>query len=175
MAPTYTECIMAPAWFVPSAQTSAIIGWVAGKATCQPSMLKWCGLGLQKLPPTDPTPPTPDTTEDTGEVPSELTPEQEQELLAGEESSQDTPRPPTPDDRTLLKATSFTPSNLWQWEYSSSACSSIMSRRPKSGDLLKDLAIALVKEDIPPKVSDDPVEPPAPKKPKSEGDGAPSM
>ena len=39
---------------------------------------------------TDPTPPTPDTTEDTGEVPSELTPEQEQELLAGEESSQDT-------------------------------------------------------------------------------------
>ena len=58
---------------------------------------------------TDPTPPTPDTTEDTGEIPLELTPEQEQELLAGEESSQDTPRPPTPDDRTLLKATSFAP------------------------------------------------------------------
>ena len=36
---------MAPAWCVPSAQTSAIIGWVAGKVTCQPSMLKWCGSG----------------------------------------------------------------------------------------------------------------------------------
>ena len=124
---------------------------------------------------TDPTPPTPDTTGDTGEVPSELTPEQEQELLAGEESSQDTPRPPTPDDRTLLKATSFAPSNLRQWEYSSSVHSSIMSHRPKGGDLSKDLAIAMVKEDIPPEDSDDPVEPPAPKKPKSEGDGAPSM
>ena len=99
---------------------------------------------------TDPTPPTPDTMEDTGEVLSELTPEQEQEFLAGEESSQNTPRPPTPDDRTLLKATSFTPSDLRQWEYSSSVCSSIMSHRPKGGDLSKDLAIAMVKEDIPP-------------------------
>ena len=124
---------------------------------------------------TDPTPLTPDTMEDTGEVPSELTPEQEQELLAGEESSQDTPRPPTPDDRTLLKATSFAPSYLQQWEYSSSVRSSIMSHHPKGGDLSKDLAIAMVKEDIPLEDSDDPVEPPAPKKPKSEGDGAPSM
>ena len=106
---------------------------------------------------TDPTPPTPNTTADTGEVPWELVPEQEQELLAGEESSQDTPRPPTPDDRTLLKATSFAPSDLRQWEYSSSVCSSIMSHRPKGGDLSKDLAIAMVKEDIPPEDSDDPV------------------
>ena len=50
-----------------------------------------------------------------------------------------------------------------------------MSHRPKGGDLSKDLAIAMVKEDIHPEDSDDPVEPPAPKKPKSEGDGAPSM
>ena len=124
---------------------------------------------------TDPTPPTPGTMEDTGEIPLELTPEQEQELLAGEESSQDTPRPPTPDDRTLLKATSFTPSNLRQWEYLSSMHSSIMSCRPKGGDLSKDLAVAIVKEDIPPEDSDEPAEPPVPKKSKSEGDGAPSM
>ena len=139
------------------------------------------------MPAPDPTPalpevevqvltdPTSDTTVDTGEVLSELTPKQEQELLAGEESSQDTPRPPTPDDRTLLKATSFAPSDLWQWEYSSSVHSSIMSHHPKGGDLSKDLAIAIVKEDIPPEGSDDPVEPPAPKKPKLEGDRAPSM
>ena len=50
-----------------------------------------------------------------------------------------------------------------------------MSHRPSCGDLSKDLAIAMVKEDIPPKVSDDPVEPPTTKKPKSEGDGAPLM
>ena len=105
----------------------------------------------------------------------ELTPEQEQELLAGEESSQDTPYPPTPDDRTLLKATSFAPSDLRQWEYSSSVRSSIMSHRPKGGDLSKDLAITMVKEDIPSEFFDDPVEPPAPKKPKLEGDRAPSM
>ena len=37
------------------------------------------------------TDPTSDTAVDTGEVPLELTPEQEKELLAGEESSQDTP------------------------------------------------------------------------------------
>ena len=51
-----------------------------------------------------------------------------------------------------------------------------MSRRPKSGDPSKNLAIALVQQDIPPSVPDDPLELPAPKKPKSgEGDGAPSM
>ena len=50
-----------------------------------------------------------------------------------------------------------------------------MSHHPKGGDLSKDLAIAMVKEDIPPTSFDDPVEPPAPKKPKLEGDGAPSM
>ena len=51
-----------------------------------------------------------------------------------------------------------------------------MSHRPKGGDFSKELAIALVQQDIPPSISDDPVELPAPKKPKSEeGDGAPSM
>ena len=50
-----------------------------------------------------------------------------------------------------------------------------MSCHPKGSDLSKDLAITMVKEDIPPEVSDDPVEPPAPKKLKLEGDRAQSM
>lgn len=42
---------------------------------------------------------SPDTAEDAS---TELSPEQEQELLADEEPSQTTPCPPTPEDRTLL-------------------------------------------------------------------------
>ena len=101
---------------------------------------------------------------------------QEQELLADKEPLQATPHPPTLDDKTLLQATSFAPSDLQQWDYSSSVCSMIMSHCPKGRDPSKDLAIALVQPDIPPSISDDPEELPAPKKPKSEeGDGAPSM
>ena len=101
---------------------------------------------------------------------------QEQELLADKEPLQATPHPPTLDDKTLLQATSFAPSDLQQWDYSSSVCSMIMICCPKGRDPSKDLAIALVQQDIPPSISDDPEELPAPKKPKSEeGDGAPSM
>ena len=63
---------------------------------------------------TDPIHPTLDTVEGTEDIPSKLTSEQEQELLADEESPSDAPRPPVPDDKFLLQATSFAPSDLRQ-------------------------------------------------------------
>ena len=143
----YGTCLVCP--FCPNQRYYRVGGWKS-HMSAKHAQVVWFGApdatqaslmlsALQEeatVPAPNPTPalpevevqvltdPTSDTAADTEEVPSELTPEQEQELLAGEESSQDTPRPPTPDNRTLLKATSFAPSDLRQWEYSSSVCSS---------------------------------------------------
>ena len=82
----------------------------------------------------------------------DLTPEQEQELLKEEGA---TPRPPTPSDKAIIEATRFTP----------------------SGDHSQELAIALVKQDLPAASDDPPEAPPAEKlKPDDDAnDGAPSM
>ena len=110
----------------------------------------------------------PDTAEEN------LTPEQEQELLEEEGA---TPRPPTPSDKAIIEVTCFAPSNLRAYEYASAQGGMIMSRYPKSGDHSKELAIALVKQDLP-ATSDDPPEAPPAKKSKPDNDandGAPSM
>ena len=104
----------------------------------------------------------------------DLTPEQEQELL---EEGGMTPRPPTPSDKAIIEATRFAPSNLRAYEYAGARGGGIMSRYPKSRDHSQELAIALVKQDLP-AMSDDPPEVLPAKKSKSDddaNDGAPSM
>ena len=96
----------------------------------------------------------------------DLTPEQEQELL---EEEGVTPRPPTPSDRAIIEVTRFTPSDLRAYKYASAQGRMIMSRYPKSGDHSKELAIALVKQDLP-GTSDDPPEAPPAKKLKPDDD-----
>ena len=117
----------------------------------------------------------PDTAEDDATL--ELTPEQEQDLLAEEE---DTPRPPTPSTEAIKAASLLAPSDLHGWNYSihsSGQHGPIMSRYPKSGDHSKELAVALVKQDLP-TMPNTPLEPPHSKKHKTDeetDDGAPSM
>ena len=104
----------------------------------------------------------------------DLTPKQEEELLEEEEA---TPRPPTPSDKALIEATRFTPSDLRAYEYASARGGGVMSRYPKCGDHSQELAIALVKQDLP-AASDDPPEAPPAKKSKPDNDandGAPLM
>ena len=104
----------------------------------------------------------------------DLTPEQEQELL---EERGATPRPPTPSDKAIIEVTCFAPIDLRAYEYGSAQGGMIMSRYPKSGDHSKELAIALVKQNLP-ATSDDPPEAPPAKKLKPDdnaNDGAPSM
>ena len=104
----------------------------------------------------------------------DLTLEQEQELLEEEGA---TPRPPTPSDKALIEVTHFAPSDLRAYEYASARGGVIMSHYPKSGDHSQELAIALVKQDLP-ATSDDPPEAPPAKKSKPDDDangGAPSM
>ena len=104
----------------------------------------------------------------------DLTPEQEQELL---EEGGATPRPPTPSDKAIIEATRFAPSDLRAYEYASARGGMIMSRYPKGGDHSKELAIALVKQDLPAS-SDNPPEATPAKKSKPDNDandGALSM
>ena len=104
----------------------------------------------------------------------DLTLAQGQELL---EEEGVTPRPPTPSDKAIIEATCFAPSDLHAYEYASAQGGMIMSCYPKSGDHSKELAIALVKQDLP-ATSDDPPEVPPAKKSKQDddaNDGAPSM
>ena len=104
----------------------------------------------------------------------DLTPEQEEELLAEEEA---TPKPPTSSDKALIEATCFAPSDLRAYEYASARGGGVMSHYPKHGDHSQELAIALVKQDLP-AASDDPPEAPPAKKSKPDddaNDGAPSM
>ena len=106
----------------------------------------------------------PDTAEE------DPTPEQEKELLEEEEA---TPRPPTPSDKAIIEATRFAPSDLRVYEYAGARGGGVMSRYCKSGDHSQELAIALMKQDLP-AASDDPPETPPAKKPKPDN-GAPSM
>ena len=111
---------------------------------------------------------TPDAAEE------DLTLEQEQELLEEEGA---TPRPPTPSDKAIIEATRFAPSDLHAYKYASARGGMIMSCYPKSGDHSQELAIALVKQDLP-ATSDDPPEAPPAKKSKPDNDandGAPLM
>ena len=108
----------------------------------------------------------PDTAEE------DLTPEQEKELLE-EKEEEATPRPPTPSDKALIEATRFAPSDLRAYEYAGAQGGGVMSRYRKSGDHSQELAIALMKQDLP-AASDNPPEAPPAKKPKPD-DGAPSM
>ena len=88
-----------------------------------------------------------------------------------------TPRPPTPSDKAIIEATCFAPSDLHEYEYAGARGRGILSCYPKSGDHSQELAIALVKQDLP-ATSDDPPEAPPTKKSKSDddaNDGAPSM
>ena len=88
-----------------------------------------------------------------------------------------TPRPPTPSDKAIIEATRFAPSDLRAYEYAGARGRGIMSRYPKSRDHSQELAIALVKQDLP-ATSDDPPEALPAKKSKSDdnaNDGAPSM
>ena len=104
----------------------------------------------------------------------DLTPEQEQELL---EEEGVTPRPPTPSDKAIIEVTHFAPSDFCAYKYASAQGGTIMSYYPKSGDHSKELAIALVKQDLP-ATSDDPPEAPPAKKSKPDNDandGAPLM
>ena len=114
----------------------------------------------------------PDTVED--DVTPELTPEQEQDLLVGdEEEEEEKPRPPTPSTEAIKAASFLAPSNLREWNYSIHG--PIMSRYPKSGDHSEELSVALVKQDLP-ATPDTPLEPPPSKKPKTDeetDDGAP--
>ena len=116
----------------------------------------------------------PDTVED-DDTP-ELTPEQEQDLLVeGEGEEEDKPRPPTPSTKAIKAASFLAPSDLRGWNYSIHG--PIISRYPKSRDHSKELAVALVKQDLP-ATPDTPLEPPPSKKPKMDEDtdpGAPSM
>ena len=110
----------------------------------------------------------PDTAEE------DFIPEQEQELL---EEEGVTPRPPTPSDKVIIEATHFAPCDLCAYEYASARGGTIMSSYPKSGDHSKELAIALVKQDLP-ATSDNPPEAPPAKKLKPDddaNDGAPLM
>ena len=114
---------------------------------------------------------TPDMTEE------DLTPKQEQELLEEEEA---TPRPPTPSTEAIKAASLLAPSDLRAYEYSvhtSAQHGTIMSHYPKSGDHSEELAMALVKQDLPAMSDDSPEAPPAKKsKPdNSTDDGTPSM
>ena len=106
----------------------------------------------------------PDTAEE------DPTPEQEKELLEEKEA---TPRPPTPSDKAIIEATRFAPSDLHAYEYAGARGGGVMSRYRKSGEHSQELAIALMKQDLP-AASDDPPEAPPAKKPKPD-DGAPSM
>ena len=104
----------------------------------------------------------------------DLTPKQEEELLKEEEA---TPRPPTPSDKALIEATHFAPSDLRTYEYASARGGGVMSCYPKHGDHSQELAIALVKQDLP-AASDNPPEAPPAKKLKADddaNDGIPSM
>ena len=101
----------------------------------------------------------------------DLTLEQEQELL---EEEGVTPRPLTPSDKAIIEATII---DLRAYEYASARGRVIMSCYPKSGDHSQELAIALMKQDLP-ATSDDPPEAPPAKKLKPDNDandGAPSM
>ena len=83
---------------------------------------------------------------------SDLSPEQEQELLDPSQA-QDTEvpalRPPTPSEEDIKEVAMFAPSDLRQYDYAINRRSGIISRYSKGPDPAKPLTASLVVQDLP--------------------------
>ena len=125
----------------------------------------------EEAAPDDSLPFTQDVEED--DDPPELSPEQEQELLDVEEEKEERAKPPSPGLEAFQKAFESAPSDRCTWEYARNVQGTIMSRYLKGDDPSRELAAALVRQDLPSMSGDSSDTPPA-EKPKPD-DGAPSM
>ena len=102
-----------------------------------------------------------------------MSPEQKQELLDVEEEKEEHAKPLSPGLEAIQQAFESAPGDRRTWEYACNVEGTIMSRYRKGGDLSRELAVALVEQDLPSMSGDSSDTPPA-KKPKPD-DGAPSM
>ena len=125
----------------------------------------------EEAAPDDSLPFTQDIEEDND--PPELSPEQEQELLDVKEEKEECAKPPSPGLEAIQQAFESAPGDYRTWEYAHNVQGTIMSRYRKGGDPSRELAVALVEQDLPSMSGDSSDTPPA-KKPKPD-DGAPSM
>ena len=125
----------------------------------------------EEAAPDDSLPFTQDIEEDND--PPELSPEQEQELLDVKEEKEECAKPPSPGLEAIQQAFESAPGDHRAWEYARNVQGTIMSRYRKGGDPSRELAVALVEQDLPSMSGDSSDTPPA-KKPKPD-DGAPSM
>ena len=125
----------------------------------------------EEVAPDDSLPFTQDIEEDND--PPELSPEQEQELLDVKEEKEECAKPPSPGLEAIQQAFESAPGDYRTWEYAHNVQGTIMSRYRKGSDPSRELAVALVEQDLPSMSGDSSDTPPA-KKPKPD-DGAPSM
>ena len=125
----------------------------------------------EEAAPDDSLPFTQDIEEDND--PPELSPEQEQELLDVKEEKEECAKPPSPGLEAIQQAFESAPGDYRTWEYAHNVQGTIMSRYRKGGDPSRELAVALVEQDLPSMSGNSSDTPPA-KKPKPD-DGAPSM
>ena len=125
----------------------------------------------EEAAPDDSLPFTQDIEEDND--PPELSPEQEQELLDVKEEKEECAKPPSPGLEAIQQAFESAPGDYRTWEYAHNVQGTIMSRYRKGGDPSRELAVALVEQDLPSMSGDSSDTPPA-KKPKPD-DGAPLM
>ena len=125
----------------------------------------------EEAAPDDSLPFTRDIEEDNN--PPELSPEQEQELLDVKEEKEECAKPPSPGLEAIQQAFESAPGDHRTWEYAHNVQGTIMSRYRKGSDPSRELAVALVEQDLPSMSGDSSDTPPA-KKPKPD-DGAPSM
>ena len=86
--------------------------------------------------------------------PPELSPEWEQELLDVEEEKEERAKPPSPGLEAIQQASESAPGDRRTWEYARNIEGTIMSRYRKGCDPLRELAVALVEQDLPSMSSD---------------------
>ena len=89
-----------------------------------------------------------------------------------EEEKEECAKPPSPGLEAIQQAFESAPGGR-TWEYARNVEGTIMSRYHKGGDPSRELAVALVEQDLP-SMSGDSSDTPLAKKPKPD-DGAPSM
>ena len=152
---------------VPSSQ-QPIESWLPTQAEISTIPLN---PSTEEAAPDDSLPFTQDIEEDND--PPELSPEQEQELLDVKEEKEECAKPPSPGLEAIQQAFESAPGDYRTWEYAHNVQGTIMSRYRKGGDPSRELAVALVEQDLPSMSGDSSDTPPA-KKPKPD-DGAPSM
>ena len=88
-----------------------------------------------------------------------IDPEEEQKLLGVEKEEDDVPRHCSPSLLNIQEASAHAPSDTRQYEYAHNVQGTMESRYFKGGDPSQELAIAVVKQDLP-SSSDDPSGPP---------------